>query len=735
MRLTLRTLLAYLDDTLEPSQARLIGEKIAESHTARDLMNRIRDVVRRRRLTAPPMTGPGAKLDPNTIAEYIDSVLPSEKLAEVEETCLESDLYLAEIAACHQILTVVLSEPSKVPPTAKQRMYGLVQGPEAIPYRKAEHQENGAGSIGRAVSERDDTEETLLLGLPSFRSQESWYRKLTPVAVMLLVLVGLSLAIWRALAPATTDRLASDDKLVLNNTASGDVAARTTAVVPEKKPENNSSKAIVPPEKSETKPADSPKAPVPEDPEAKLAKKPVEKQDAKPAEKPDATPGDKPADKPEDKPADKPVPTAIGAGQRKVVGKYVSTATAEANIVLQRQNPKANWQRLIHNNPVYSEDLLVCLPGYRSKIIADSGTVLTLWGNVPDGSGPMFVLECAVKLHASSDAELDVTLDHGRMAITNSKPQGSAKVRVRFYQDSWELVLEPGAEAALELWGTYPPGVDFTKEPTKEDVPQAGLFLFVLKGQLDLKVGDNHHAMREQKDPALKEPVLFFWDNLLGPARGPQPIEKLPSWAGKGARRDPRMTQALEKLSERLRALATPDVVLPEMIKERDPASQVLAVYCLGATDDLPNLLEAMTDDRQPEVRLTCIEVLRHWIGQHPQRDMMLYQELEKKYKSATAEIIMHLLHSYSEERRNKPATYEQLIEWLRSDKLPIRELAFWHLSRLPATAEIAKKIPYDPAGSGDQREQAYDRWKVFVPDGKMPNKNPMPPAPGGKRP
>ena len=31
MRLTLRTLLAYLDDTLDPSEARMIGEKVAES--------------------------------------------------------------------------------------------------------------------------------------------------------------------------------------------------------------------------------------------------------------------------------------------------------------------------------------------------------------------------------------------------------------------------------------------------------------------------------------------------------------------------------------------------------------------------------------------------------------------------------------------------------------------------------------------------------------------------------
>src|ERR1700739_4671043 len=96
VRLTLRTLLAYLDDTLEPAQAKLIGQKIAESPAAQELIARIKEVVRRRRLTTPPTTGSGSKPDPNTIAEYIDSVLPAEQLAEVEETCLESDVHLAE---------------------------------------------------------------------------------------------------------------------------------------------------------------------------------------------------------------------------------------------------------------------------------------------------------------------------------------------------------------------------------------------------------------------------------------------------------------------------------------------------------------------------------------------------------------------------------------------------------------------------------------------------------------
>src|SRR5262245_44960402 len=136
MRLTLRTLLAYLDDSLEPAQARIIGQKVAESEQARELVEHIKQVTRRRRITTPPTSGPGSKFDPNTIAEYLDNAVSPEQASEVEQICLASDVHLAEVAACHQILALVLGEPSLVPPTAKQRMYTLVKGPESIPFRK-----------------------------------------------------------------------------------------------------------------------------------------------------------------------------------------------------------------------------------------------------------------------------------------------------------------------------------------------------------------------------------------------------------------------------------------------------------------------------------------------------------------------------------------------------------------------------------------------------------------------
>src|SRR3954470_9379670 len=110
MRLTLRTLLAYLDDTLEPSRAREIGAKLAESEPAQEIVERIRHVIRRRRLTVPPAA---SRIHPNTLAKYLDSEITPEKAEELERMCLASDVHRAEVAACHQIRTLVQGEPAE----------------------------------------------------------------------------------------------------------------------------------------------------------------------------------------------------------------------------------------------------------------------------------------------------------------------------------------------------------------------------------------------------------------------------------------------------------------------------------------------------------------------------------------------------------------------------------------------------------------------------------------------
>ena len=59
------------------------------------------------------------------ICEYLDSTLSPEQVAEIERACLESETHLAEAAACHQILTMVLGQPAEVSPQLRRRVYEL----------------------------------------------------------------------------------------------------------------------------------------------------------------------------------------------------------------------------------------------------------------------------------------------------------------------------------------------------------------------------------------------------------------------------------------------------------------------------------------------------------------------------------------------------------------------------------------------------------------------------------
>jgi len=207
-------MLAYLDDLLEPADRDDIGQKIAESEFAGRLLRRVRDVTRNPRLPAPKILGKGMGLDPNTVAEYLDNTLAGERVPDFEKICLptaetpqelmQSDVYLAEVAACHQILTMVLGQPAHVDPDMKRRMYELVDHPEATAGSRRHAGEGlAAGADGLTTGSLADLEirpARRKPEVPDYLRQTgarfNW-KTITAMILFALILVGaISMALW-----------------------------------------------------------------------------------------------------------------------------------------------------------------------------------------------------------------------------------------------------------------------------------------------------------------------------------------------------------------------------------------------------------------------------------------------------------------------------------------------------------------------------------------------------------
>ncbi|MEM6978067.1 MAG: hypothetical protein AAF539_00285 [Planctomycetota bacterium] len=170
MRLTLRTLLAYLDNTLEPEDAVVLKAKLEASPRAVALVSRIRGSMNREQLSAPSPDAMGPLENANVMSEYLDSMLSVEQLAEIEQWCQESDVSLAEAAACHHILAIALGQPARVPDRLRERVYGL---PNSDALRTMEAASSRTPDMSPQVRATDDPISYASLNLPAASNDDA----------------------------------------------------------------------------------------------------------------------------------------------------------------------------------------------------------------------------------------------------------------------------------------------------------------------------------------------------------------------------------------------------------------------------------------------------------------------------------------------------------------------------------------------------------------------------------
>jgi hypothetical protein len=727
LRLTLRTLLSYLDDTLEPSEATALGAKLAESEQAQEIVERMRNVIRRRRLTVPLAA---SRMDPNTIAEYLDNEISPEQAEELERVCLASDVHLAEVAACHQTLSLILGDPPEVPADAIRRMIDLARGTPTVP-RKSRPAAAPA-STNHAKPHAPHPAHAAALGdeaLPSLAGK-SWLGRVAVGLGAAAACVLLGVAIHQLISPPVTPgpkpQQQAKAALPKFNSAKEEILyvppiPFDPKLVDVKPPEAK----IVDTKPEVVKPAEA-KAPDAKAPEAKPEPTPIAKVEPKPAPITDADlPAPTFSTTPEPKTTAKMADVPMGPPSATVaaLGMMVEPAKDAPAVVLQRLDTPTAWNRLTpqpgKTTEIYSTRPLVALPASRG--VLDLGKVrLTLWGHVPESASSLAIVESLVELHSpDKGVDLDLTLRRGRIVIASISDR-SLFARIRFEntgdpagaEASWLVSLpSKGTTVLLDRWAQVRRDDPFVRDPAaaSRKGPQSFVSCIALEGMPMLKTATEVVSMSPPPGSA-----LAIWDsrtNKLVTAG----LKELPPWF------DPRTkpTADIVKVRKALDAGFTgkaPDLALTELLKSTDPLTRRTAVRCLGAFDDLSGLLEVLNQDKA-DLRHTAIETLYCWIGASRNNDYKLYEKFKERLSETDSTIAMSLLHGVTEQAAAVPDTYQLLIANLIHPQMTIRELSRWNLYALvPAGANIV----YD-AADPVVREAAHKRWQQLIPPGKMP--------------
>ncbi len=694
MRLTLRTLLAYLDDTLPGEEAKAIGHKVSESPAAQELIEKIKRVTRRRGLSTPPNER-GNGSDPNTVAEYLSDALASGQLTEFENLCLESDVHLAEVSACHQILTLLLSEPVRVPPTARQRMYRLVTGPESLPNKKPGNTVPVGGVAPDAPPPgSDDAEAAYLLGMKAFGRTESRNQRIVQLSILGALVAGLGLTAYAAWPSPDTDAAPAPRPAV--------------AVLP--KP------AVEPPKEKPPEPApmEAPAVPMPPAVEPMFAE-------------PVAI-----APKPENPPVE--LVPKVPAPRNDPLN--VSRFEQADRVLLAVRNGR--WTRILPKMPeVATAEKLLALPGFHCPIKLDSGAQVELWGNLPDQS-PIPILESSATLHVPDEGiDADLTLHSGRIYLTTAKPTGS-KVRVRHADEIWDVTLaDAAADVAIETTRRIVPGLLVDVDPGEK--PQTTLQLAVLKGRAGL-------TNRHRNLPDLGAGDTVTWSSKGAGFAGPKKLAKeqtfarVPTNATDATSRAAQAT--LAEFADGFKEADSVRVRLAEMFTLREagfnetpletarrlvkPSVAVLAYAAIG---ELPPAIDGLVDEARPRVRDAAAFGLQSLAAAAPDAvDKIAKSFADKSRLSADqSRMVARLLRGPSTMEKADPKALDTLVESLNSPVLAIRELAFWQLvNEVDPEARTMKVLAnFDAAAAPLAREGSFNAWKRRIDDlkKKLPEK------------
>jgi hypothetical protein len=749
MRLTLRTLLAYLDDRLPPANAREIGQKITNSPFTTDLVERIRDVKRRRRLADPGNAQP--MIEPNLIAEYLDDQLTPDLVARVEREILASDAMLAEVAATHEILGL-LRDPVTVEPRLRDRLYGLDPSGKTSLVRalNAESSPSTAGAAPASTWKPLTVQKTSskripvivagglgLVWLVVLISDSTLFgpKKSQPAAQGDIVAADADAADGKAAAidePAKPDQAAAAVQVAAADGHPDNVNVAKNGDSPAVK---NADETMVPnPQPNGTTAADGSANSV--DVGSKKASVvvaanggPAGSTNPAPTEKPMAeTPTADASSTSTSTPAanSNPIEVPIETELEIPVSYYLQV---DSRSLLVREEPTGRWRSFaaipggdaVENAPNNVNCGPILGPSWfgvteQFPLVVTTGSK----GYVAELLGP-----CLVRMQRGASGGLDLLT--GRLKLSaNPSMVWNDEIRPEFKlgvgQTTTRLTLGSAkTRVALEVTPVMPVLQDSL--PTNEDTAnETGDSFLQIDSDLQVKMtileGFVLMQNQEQADAVeLKQNQRAIWtvaglsDSSNVTIDNGEAVSALPAWYFQSSSEPlPEVSKQNLRLLELLSNNSEPgDSVLP-LLDERNPQYGVLAVQVLSLTRDTDRLVSVLFGMRDESIHRAAIDGLTAIVNSSSAGRNAVRKGLETRIPKADAEPVVQLLKGLTNAQAADPTVVVDLMAMLESERLVARTLAIYRMEQI-----TKDRKGFHADADSSRRREAIRRWQRAI--------------------
>lgn len=731
MRLTLRTLLAYMDNMLEPADAEALRVKIEESEFAKVLMARIEAAVRQPRLSSLPLDEKGLGLDANSIAQYLDNTLAPELVPELEQFLLQSDMQLAEVAACHQALASILDSEPITSPELRHRVRCLgspkeiAQGPTAPVAKRAEYghsQEAASHSLGAQPSPAPTTNsrassqsvspksapsmsDSLIMTDPLRPAHADWSNNGVSEESSSKPKSGLRILITLALAALLV--LAAYQAIGPFNRLQG--LWTSTALAPEGSVEqdNNPDDGSSDSETPNNNPALESDSNIADDNSG--LKQPTDVEDENPA--PSSA-----SEKPDNSSAGSPETAMPSAGEMKdgaapnPESDSATSSSTNPSTPLKPQIPLGNVQVATWNPPAELAQghlLFINDQANRQLIRVTSATTFPhgtrlliapgVRNSIQVNHDVAWSFYTATDFSVSTDSQMPwitmvdltqgkaVLQDSGKSNFVDRQPQtllrnGNTLIALR-----WS---EPNSAVAVEATPMFVDPSRYEPQYVGPVLPVTDLRISVLQGKIEVSSVE----ITEKIDVAkLLSETSAFQKLMLGDSlvrtgvnqwEGVK-IDKAPTWIETPLER-PIDRQAANDLMQLLPAGARANLVIVEALQNRRAEIAALAAQTLILSDDFSFLAGPaglLNDDRFRSHWTTLIDAVRERVSSSPEALEALKASLATQDVQRGA-LLFQVLVGYSEPELKLSAA-ERLVNLLESEFLDERILAIYQLKRI----------------------------------------------------